>query len=137
MPSNSTAKQTSTIWCRYLDFEDRDMKCRERSFQIVSDDSVSAAILNYLWFWLIRIPSNTSSTHSLNLLVNPTTILHSYNKNSTNLTMNKGNSSSLRKTRNSPIKRGNDAGGNKSHIVSTHIRTSQDLYSNIYKLPLK
>jgi hypothetical protein len=53
--------------------------------------------------------------------------------------MSKGSSFSNRKTRNSPLKiDGSDYfGANKSHTASTHLKTSQDLYSNIYRLPLK
>ena len=52
--------------------------------------------------------------------------------------MNKGSSFSNRKYKNSPLKsNGEYFGATKSHTASTHLKTSQDLYSNIYKLPLK
>lgn len=51
--------------------------------------------------------------------------------------MIKGNSSSARKIRHSPMKLSEDFGASKSHMISAHAKTSQDLYANIYRLPLK
>lgn len=35
------------------------------------------------------------------------------------------------------MKHSEDTGASKSHLVSTQAKTSQDLYANIYRLPLK
>lgn len=51
--------------------------------------------------------------------------------------MNKGTSNSHRKTKNSPMKSSNEPNENKHNLLSLHTKRSQDLYSNIYKLPLK